>query len=83
MFLVIIAIVIAIILCAVCHIMNFPGGPSGFAICTKMWIKERQLLFVATFLKVLISQFCDKQKASCSFHPRQKQEHSQSPSQHG
>lgn len=35
MFLVIIAIVIAIILCAVCHIMNFPGGPSGFAICTK------------------------------------------------
>lgn len=41
MFLVIIAIVIAIILCAVCHIMNFPGGPSGFAICTKMWIKRK------------------------------------------
>lgn len=37
MFLVIIAIVIAIILCAVCHI----GGPSGFAICTKMWIKRK------------------------------------------
>lgn len=41
MFLVIIAIVIAIILCAVCHIMNFPGEPSGFAICTKMWIKRK------------------------------------------
>lgn len=39
MFLIIIAIVI--ILCAVCHIMNFPGGPSGFAICTKMWIKRK------------------------------------------
>lgn len=39
MFLVI--IVIAIILCAVCHIMNFPGWPSGFAICTKMWIKRK------------------------------------------
>ena len=53
MFLVIIAIVIAIILCAVRHIMNFPGGPSGFAICTKMWIKRK----VATLRSYLSKGF--------------------------
>lgn len=51
MFLIIIAIVI--ILCAVCHIMNFPGGPSGFAICTKMWIKRK----VATLRSCLSKGF--------------------------
>lgn len=53
MFLVIIAIVIAIILCAVCHIMNFPGGPSGFAICTKVWLKRK----VSTFRRYLSKGF--------------------------
>ena len=51
MFLIIIAIVI--ILCAVCHIMNFTGGPSGFAICTKMWIKRK----VATLRSCLSKGF--------------------------
>lgn len=25
----------------VCYIIDFPGGPTGFAVCTKLWLKRK------------------------------------------
>lgn len=48
-----IIIAICVILCAAFHIMNFPGGPSGLAICTKVWLKRK----VSTFRRYLSKGF--------------------------
>lgn len=33
-------ILIAIVLCGIVYIYDFPGGPSGFANATKLWLKR-------------------------------------------
>lgn len=37
----------------VCYIIDFPGGPTGFAVCTKLWLKRK----VATFRSYLSKGF--------------------------
>lgn len=36
-------IVILILMCIVIYILTFPGGPGGFIICTKVWLKNKGL----------------------------------------
>ena len=36
-------ILVAIAIVGAAYIMNFPGGPTGFATCTKMWLYEKSL----------------------------------------
>lgn len=78
---IIFVVIVFCLLIAASHIMNFPGGPTGFAVCTKMWIKEKRLALMSKSLKKhqFINQCAYKQRASQTFHPRQRQAQSQSP----
>lgn len=36
-------IVLMILVFIICYVLDFPGGPTGFAVCTKVWFKQRRL----------------------------------------
>ena len=35
------SILALVIVYIVCYIIDFPGGPTGFAVCTKLWLKRK------------------------------------------
>lgn len=47
------SILTLVIIYIICYIMDFSGGPTGFAICTKMWLKRK----VATLRSYLSKGF--------------------------
>jgi len=34
-------IIALVIMYIICYIIDFPGVPSGFAVCTKLWLKRK------------------------------------------
>lgn len=36
-------IVFMILVFIICYVLDFPGGPTGFAVCTKSWLKQKRL----------------------------------------
>lgn len=68
-------ILLAIIIAAGC-LFNFPGGPTGFAIHTTSWIKRKlaHLNDEPVERGLMINRCGGKQRASWTFHPRQRQE---------
>lgn len=47
------SILALVIVYTVCYIIDFPGGPTRFAICTKIWLKRK----VATLRSYLSKGF--------------------------
>lgn len=47
------SILALVIVYIVCYIIDFPGGPIGFAVCTKLWLKRK----VATIRSYLSKGF--------------------------
>lgn len=37
-------IIILMVVMIICNIVDFPGGPTGFAIATKQWLKRKNLV---------------------------------------
>lgn len=35
------SILTLVIVYIVCYIIDFPGGPTGFVVCTKLWLKRK------------------------------------------
>ena len=42
-----------VIVYIICYIIDFPSGPTGFAVCTKLWLKRK----VATLRSYLSKGF--------------------------
>ena len=47
------SILALVIVYIVCYIIDFPGGPTQFAVCTKLWLKRK----VATLCSYLSKGF--------------------------
>ena len=47
------SILALVIVYIVCYIIDFPDGPTGFAVCTKLWLKRK----VATLRSYLSKGF--------------------------
>lgn len=40
-------IIVAIVALFICYMNDFPGGPTGFAIATKEWLKRKSLALMS------------------------------------
>ena len=39
------SIIALVIVYIVCYIIDFPGGPTGFTVCAKLWLKRKVAIF--------------------------------------
>ncbi len=65
-------IVVMIIVVIILYIWNFPGGPSGFAVCTSSWLKRKKDALLSALFRdrIITPQSYDTQRAYEPFHPQ-------------
>lgn len=69
-------IVLLIIAIMISCLFNFPGGPTGFATYVSLWIKRKLARHFDEPVErgLTINRYDGRQRASWTFHPRQRQE---------
>lgn len=44
--------ILMLLILSIVYTIDFPGGPSGFATCSKIWIKNKTCFFKQVLLEI-------------------------------